>query len=365
MTELTPEPKPVQQRHWRNWLEHRLYQHANPLQQLLCRPWSALFNTVARQRQQRSLARAAAPAVPVIIIGNLHVGGTGKSPVVTRFATAYLEAGLRVGLLLRGYGAQTSKEPLFVTESSSVAICGDEALMHSNALARFGEQLQVVIDPDRQRGAYALAKAGVEVILADDGLQHYGLARDVEVVVVNAGLPLGPIATLPCGPLREPLQRLERVDKLLSQEQAPSAWLTVMPSLASKLCVYQTTTDMPVGILNHQAWPGSVRAKLVTSIARPERVVTSLAKFGIQVEAHCFADHQTLTQAMLEAIDDETCPLIMTSKDQVKVSAFTKPHWFVIPLKVEIPLELIHNLLELACNRCARRSHNSKRDNYA
>jgi tetraacyldisaccharide-1-P 4'-kinase len=166
----------------------------------LLRPLSVLFSVLAARRRQRQQAQQRKPGIPVVVVGNITVGGTGKTPVVRALAEALHSQGLRVGVLSRGYGGRAPAYPFDVLRDSDVGFTGDEAKLLRKYL-----QGPLMLDPDRSRGLKTLAESGrCDVIISDDGLQHYRLWRDIEIVMVDGQRGLGNGYCLPAGPLREP-----------------------------------------------------------------------------------------------------------------------------------------------------------------
>lgn len=183
-------------------------------------PWLALLRPLAALYRLAITRRAAAyrdgrrpvwrAEVPVVVVGNITLGGTGKSPLVAWLGRYLSEQGWRPGIVSRGYGGKAAGYPLRVLDDTPVAQCGDEPRM----LAR-QTGLPVVVDPDRPRGARMLCELGCDILISDDGLQHLALGRDIELVVVDGARGFGNGHCLPAGPLREPLTRLAQVDALL------------------------------------------------------------------------------------------------------------------------------------------------------
>ena len=181
---------------------------------MLLRPLECLYRRVVQGKRARFVAGEGeiyqAP-VPVVVVGNITVGGTGKTPMILWLIEHCRRSGLRVGVVSRGYGAKPPQLPWRVEADQSAAVAGDEPLL---IVQRCGVPL--MIDPDRSRAVKALlASEPLDLILSDDGLQHYRLARDLELVLIDAARGLGNRRCLPAGPLREPVERLHSVDALL------------------------------------------------------------------------------------------------------------------------------------------------------
>ncbi len=258
-------------------------------------------------------------AVPVIIVGNIFVGGTGKTPLVLWVVRFLKGLQRRPGIITRGYGGNAEKWPQLVGADSDPFTVGDEPVL----LAR-RSGCPVVAAPDRVRAAEALIQHhGCDVIVSDDGLQHYRLGRDMEVVVIDAARGLGNGHCLPAGPLREPGRRLRTVD-LVVANGGPSwfspYYFTLRLNAAHALVDLNRTRDL--------ADFNGMQVHAVTGIGSPDRFFAALERFGMEVIAHPFPDHHPFTAADIRFDDD--LPVMMTEKDAVKCTAFAADrHWCV------------------------------------
>jgi len=249
-------------------------------------------------------------SVPVIVVGNITVGGTGKTPLVVWLAGFLRQQGMRPGIVLRGYKGQASDWPQSVTPSSDPALVGEEAVL----LARRGA-CPVVADPDRVRGAQRLINEhGCDVILSDDGLQHLRLARDLEIAVIDGERRFGNGFCLPAGPLREPVSRLRRVDiRVVNGSARPDDFS--MSLAETGLCrVNAPAMHMPLASLTGK----TVHA--VAGIGHPGRFFNHLRRLGIEVVEHAFPDHHRFVPQDIRFGDAR--PVIMTEKDAVKCERF-------------------------------------------
>jgi len=313
--------------------------HGSPWLQLL-RPLSYLFQWRVVQRRKRYLdgRRAAWRApVPLIVVGNITVGGVGKTPLVARLAQLLIAQGYRPGIISRGYGSQAPYYPFAVDASQSAKVCGDEPLM----LAR-RTGCPVVIAADRCAAArHLLANYDCNLLLSDDGLQHYALARDVEIAVVDGQRRLGNRLCLPAGPLREPVQRLTTVDFVVINggEALPgvadSVPMTLKPGDLVNLCTGQL---LPAAGLVAQ---GEVDA--VAGIGNPERFFSTLRSLGYHFRPHRFADHHAYRPQELSF--NEELPVIMTEKDAVKCVAFAKQNYWYLKVDAHLPRSFDEALL--------------------
>lgn len=290
---------------------------------LLLRPLEWLYRAVVQRKRQRFLAGQSpsyrAP-VPVIVVGNITVGGTGKTPLILYLIEHCRARGLRVGVVSRGYGAQPPSVPWRVTAEQSADEAGDEPLL---LVQRSGVAL--MIDPDRARAVQALLSAEpLDLILCDDGLQHYRLARDLELVLIDAVRGLGNGRCLPAGPLREPQARLQSVDAVLfngaSVDSAEGFGFTLQPTaLVNVASGERQSLDVFA--------PGQA-IHAVAGIGNPQRFFRTLEALNWRPIAHAFADHATYSAASLEF--SPSLPLLMTEKDAVKCRAFAQSDWWYL-----------------------------------
>ncbi len=259
------------------------------------------------------------PGVPVVVVGNITVGGSGKTPLVAHLV-AYLQAhGHRPGVVARGYGGQTGPARRVDADADPTDV-GDEAVLLA---IRCG--CPVAIGADRVAAARELA--GVcDVIVADDGLQHYALARDIEIAVVDGDTDLGNGRLLPAGPLREPVSRLARVD-----------WVAVRDGERPGACRFGVRLGAPRRLVDGASeeglteWSGRV-VHAVAGIGVPERFFSQLEDVGLIVERHPFADHHRFRPSDLAFGDDQ--PVLMTEKDAVKCRRFDHARLWSVPAEV-------------------------------
>lgn len=306
---------------WAERLVNAWYQGHPAL--LLLRPLEWLYRAVVQRKRQRFLAGQSpsyrAP-VPVIVVGNITVGGTGKTPLILYLIEHCRARGLRVGVVSRGYGAQPPSVPWRVTAEQSAREAGDEPLL---LVQRSGVAL--MIDPDRARAVQALLSAEpLDLILCDDGLQHYRLARDLELVLIDAVRGLGNGRCLPAGPLREPQARLQSVDAVLfngaSADSAEGFGFTLQPTA---LVNVTSGERQPLDLFA----PGQA-VHAVAGIGNPQRFFRTLEALNWRPIAHAFADHATYSAASLDF--SPSLPLLMTEKDAVKCRAFAQPDWWYL-----------------------------------
>lgn len=305
----------------------RAWYQGHPALGLLA-PLEVLYRRVARRKRERFLAGLGSiqrAPVPVIVVGNLTVGGTGKTPMILWLIGHLRARGLKVGVVSRGYGATPPSLPWRVRASDTAAVAGDEPLL---IVQRTGVAL--VTDPDRGRAVERLlAEESLDVILSDDGLQHYRLARDLELVMVDAARGFGNGRCLPAGPLREPLERLAEVDAVIHNgaavDPADGFGLTLQPSALVNLRSGETR---PLDF-----FPPGQRLHALAGIGNPGRFFATLEGLHWQPLPHAFADHATYSAADLTFTP--ALPLVMTEKDAVKCRSFAAADWWYLAVDAQ------------------------------
>lgn len=299
------------ERHWRR--DSFVSRLLLPLALLYCG-----IVTLRRLLYRRGWRRAQSFPVPVIVVGNITVGGTGKTPLVLWIVRFLKERGWRPGIVTRGYGGQAGTWPQVVTPDSDPAAVGDEAV-----LLACRSEVPVVADPDRPRGVGRLVAQACDVVVSDDGLQHYRLARDIEIAVVDGARRFGNGRCLPAGPLREPLARLREVDVRVVQGAAGAGeWaMSLAPVEFRQVRVPQRRVAL-------DAFRGkTVRA--VAGIGYPPRFFALLRTLGIEPIEHAFADHYRFRSEDFRFAAGHD--VIMTEKDAVKCRSFaTDAMWSLV-----------------------------------
>ena len=270
--------------------------------------------------------------VPVVVIGNITVGGSGKTPLTIALATELAARGWRPGIVSRGYGASaTHARP--VPRGASARDVGDEPLL----LARTG--LPVWVGADRAATARGLIAAHPQcnVIITDDGLQHYALARDVEIAVIDASRELGNGWSLPAGPLREPASRLDGVDAIVRLAAAPRAPARreFTMTLAGERFVRVNAPALDTDV---NAFRGA-GVHAVAGIGNPQRFFDHLQSLGIAATCHAFPDHHRLTAAELALPGARA--ILMTEKDAVKCASFADDRCWALPVRAVLEPELV------------------------
>jgi tetraacyldisaccharide 4'-kinase len=310
---------------------------------VLLTPVSLVFRMAVRLRRlayQSGLGRSHRLAVPVIVVGNITVGGTGKTPLVAWLANYLKERGFRPGIVSRGYGGRATSWPQQVRPDSDPGIVGDEAVLLAGLTT-----CPMAVAPKRVVAARALLEnSQCDVILSDDGLQHYALQRDVEIAVIDGIRRFGTGFMLPAGPLREPVKRLEEVDLVVVNGLGSGREHQMRVTLGDARSLLDENTSRELTAFRGQ----SVHA--VAGIGNPERFFQSLQQAGMVLERHVFPDHHHYVQSDMEFGDNN--PVIMTGKDAVKCREFASDrHWYV-PLSVHLPPAFCERLDELLDARC-------------
>lgn len=320
------------------WLQRAWYGRARGA--FLLWPLEWLFRAVAALRRtafRSGLARTGWVDAPVIVVGNIVAGGSGKTPLAGWLAKRAQAGGLRPAIVSRGYGGSEPEAPIAVTPTSAASVVGDEPLM----LAR-ETGLPVYVSRDRLAAASHAVAQGADLVIADDGLQHYGLGRDVEIAVVDAARGHGNGHCLPAGPLREPVSRLDRVDLVVHANggEAPTYTLAV-----------EAAVNAESGERRPLAAFAGAPAHVVAGIGHPERFHDALSRFGIDVRPVAVPDHGKLVPDALSP--DDALPVLMTSKDAVKYAGLGARHW-VVPATVTLTdadADAIAGMLALAQRR--------------
>ena len=296
-------------------------------------PLSLLFHlvmTVRRALYRLRVLPVSRMAVPVVVVGNINAGGSGKTPLVLWIVEYLQAAGHRPGIVSRGHGGRIAarrESAVEVSTASDPATVGDEPLL----LARRAH-CPVWVGADRAAACRALLVHHPEcdVVVLDDGLQHYALARDVEIAVVDSrGFGNGHL--LPAGPLREPVSRLSTVDAVVyhggSGSQGPRGFSMRLEGV--------TFVNLANGSRATGAGSlGSKRIHAVAGVGDPPRFFRHLEALGFDVLAHAFADHHAFAAA--DFAFDDRLPVVMTEKDAVKCTGFAEPHFWMLPVRAEL-----------------------------
>jgi tetraacyldisaccharide 4'-kinase len=307
----------------RAWLESVWYGAEPPL--LPLRTFAAFYGGFAAVLAARKRRRARRLPVPVIVVGNITAGGTGKTPLVIHLIEILRRRGLRPGVVSRGYGGRAPRYPLRVTASTDTQHSGDEP-----ALIARRSGVPVAVAPDRVAAAKLLLdEGGVDVLIADDGLQHYDLARAAEICVVDGARGLGNGRLLPAGPLREPPARLDSVDLIVVNG---GGWRPARSAGVPIIDMHMTIAEA-VALADGRRRPLAdfmgKQVHAVAGIGNPERFFASLRQKGINVLPHPFPDHHRFSAVDVNFPGEH--PMLMTEKDAVKCRSFACDDGWEVP----------------------------------
>jgi tetraacyldisaccharide 4'-kinase len=302
---------------------------------LLLVPLSWLFRFVVALRRlayRIGLLRSHRVARPVIVIGNITVGGTGKTPFTSWLAEQLERRGVRVGIVLRGYGGSSREWPRHVTNATPWSEVGDEAALYARSTSAI-----VVAGPDRVADARLAISLGAQIVLSDDGLQHYRLRRDAEILVIDAQRGIGNARLLPAGPLREPRGRMTNVD--LQVVTRRFAGRTEAVAYGTSMAIVATASlSHARSLISDEAQELSAftarPVHAVAAIGHPEAFFQVLRSFGLDVREHAYPDHAVFRREQIAFADG--LPVLMTEKDAVKcIDIADERHW-AVPLRLQV-----------------------------
>ena len=316
------------------WIHRVWYEGA--ITGLVLLPLSGLYWLITKLRAllfRRGVFRSYASDVPVIVVGNITAGGTGKTPTVIWLVEKLRAKGFTPGIVSRGYGGSKSGTSMRVDRDSDAAVAGDEPVL----LARRA-RCPVAVDSDRVRAAAMLVEDGVNVIIADDGLQHLRLQRDYEICVVDGERGMGNGRLLPAGPLREPAERLESVDQVLVNGATEIPNAIAFELLATDASRLNGSLARPLQRFK------DMTVHAVAGIGNPHRFFDLLRAYGIQVIEHSFPDHAAITKSQIEFGDDFN--IFMTEKDAVKLGRNLPDKFWFVPVDLNMDPLKANDLIE-------------------
>lgn len=313
---------------------------------LLLLPFSWLYGLITsliRFSYRSGLRSAWRSPVPVVVVGNLTVGGNGKTPIVIWLVEQLKQRGLRVGVVSRGYSGKSDIYPLILSHDTRSEQAGDEPVLIFQRT-----NVPVAVSPKRSEAIRALLeKHELDLLITDDGLQHYALKRDFELVVIDGVRRFGNASLLPAGSMREKSTRLNSVDAIIingGRAQKGEIPMQLRPGQAINL---MTGEKKSVEALT------SVIA--MAGIGHPERFFVMLTQLGVNIiKKQIFSDHQHYTLSMLLPLATEKQSLCMTEKDAVKCRAFAQPHWWYLPVNADLPSVQSKKLLTSIAALCHR-----------
>jgi len=285
---------------------------------------------VNKKRRQFLSAEKTHTVKPVVVVGNITVGGTGKTPLVQALVTHLKQQGIRPGIISRGYGAQVEDYPHLISADDSSAVVGDEPYMLFRSLG-----VPVVIDPKRKQALEFISNMEVDVILSDDGMQHYDLPRDIEICVLDGVRNVGNGCLLPVGPLREPVSRLKAVDFALYSglkektnqfDFRPVAWVSVKSGEECPLDEFH----VEAGVL------------AIAGIGNPQKFSATLSSLGIACPLKPFPDHYAYG---VEDFKDLPGQVLMTEKDAVKIMPFAHDNMWYLKIQAQLHVAFIEQFM--------------------
>jgi tetraacyldisaccharide 4'-kinase len=291
-----------------------------------------LLITLRRMLYRIGVLRTRKAGVPVIVVGNITAGGTGKTPTTIWLARALHDRGFSPGIVSRGYGGSKSGASMRVDAESDPAVVGDEPVLIAMRTA-----CPVVVDADRIRAATMLVDDGADLIIADDGLQHYALDRDYEICVVDGSRGLGNGLLLPAGPMRETTSRIDEVDQVLLNgrlRREPESLPAGMQNAINFQLVAHEACRLNSSLTRQIDKFSGTTVHAVAAIGNPARFFDLLRSHGIQVIEHAFADHATLDASELDFADE--FDILMTEKDAVKFGPRMPDRFWYVPVELEI-----------------------------
>lgn len=320
-----------------NWLE-QIWYASRPVERTLLWPLSQVFCYLAKQRRIKQTAEQKTTNMPLIVVGNIAVGGTGKTPLTIYLAQLLQKQGYRPGIVSRGYGAHPDKTMIRpVTYRNKPVDVGDEALLMATRT-----HLPVVVGIQRTRAVeYMVTEYDVDIILSDDGLQHYRMGRDVEIAVVDGERRNGNGLCLPAGPLREKAERLKECDFVVVNGEAQSGEYAM-----------QVTGERLVAVADHECSQvlsdlAGQQVHVVTAIGNPQRFLSALESAGLVCSKHLYPDHYLFQVEDFEF--DDGLPVLMTEKDAVKCQQFAaekiKNCWY-LPVDAQLSDDFEREFLE-------------------
>lgn len=320
---------------------------------VLARLLAPLYGAVIGLRRalyRRGWKRSRQIPVPVIVVGNITAGGTGKTPLTIALVQKLREAGWKPGVASRGYGRDDAASARWITADIAIELGGDEPVLIAHKTG-----VPVRVDRDRVAAATALVAAGCDIVVCDDGLQHYRLGRDIEIEVVDAQRRYGNGRLLPAGPLREPASRAQDCDFRVVNLGQASDVLATIPEPGFGEWSMRLRIDGALPLKGGRERPlqsfAGQRVHAVAGIAHPQRFFEMLRVRGIGVVPHAFPDHHRYQAADLSFGSE--LPVLMTEKDAVKCHAFATGWHYSVPLQAELPAAFWVALLDRV-NKLAR-----------
>ncbi len=312
---------------------NNLWQKRTLLNYLLL-PLAFLFKMISLLRKFYLQFKSVKSHVPIIVVGNISVGGNGKTPVLIALANYLTAKDFKVAIISRGYQSKTKEFPKLCHAQSCAILCGDEPVMIARKTL-----LPVMIDPNRPRAIKALIKQGkYDVILSDDGLQHYAMARDIEICVIGSKQALGNKFLLPAGPLREPISRLQKVDFVIGDNSLAQVDFAAKVSNDGFYSINNLQQEISLDFFKNK------KIYAVSGIALPERFHNALSEMNLNFEIKSFPDHYNFKLDDFKFLTDDI--ILMTEKDHVKCNNLNLKNAYFLKIKVELEQSFLLQLFE-------------------
>ncbi len=312
-----------------SWLQQRLesiwYQKkTSDLFFYLLLPLSSLFCFISQRRRKKLTQQQVKLDIPIIIVGNISIGGTGKTPLVLRLTELLINEGYKPAIITRGYKGTSQQWPLLVTPDTATQLAGDEA-----KLMAIRSKVPVIAGADRLADIqWVTQNTDCNIIISDDGLQHYQMPRDIEIVVIDAQRRFGNGKCLPAGPLREKTSRLKECDFLVSNGHPALDNESLMQVSGSYLVNLKTNEQKPITSFES--------VQIVTGIGNPQRFINTLASTGLYIiDKKLFADHHHYVEADFSN-QFKNIATVMTEKDAVKCTQLELDNCWYLPVKAKL-----------------------------
>lgn len=326
-----------------------------PLSKLVC--WEANRRYLQFLESPSSARQTSAT---VVVVGNLVVGGTGKTPFIVWLVSELKKQGYNVALLSRGYGAKNAQWPCLVNAQTHPKDAGDEPVMLAQQTGCL-----VAVSPKRVEALQLLnQQEKFDFIISDDGLQHFALARDIEVVMIDAERQFGNGFCLPAGPLREPLKRIARVDYSvwnglsLETEIPELGYLQKSPyRMLLQPLKFHSLTDTELTLTPDEFVKRYAKVYAIAGIGNPQRFFNTLEGLGLDVISQPFADHHDFTDSDFnDLVKDATKPLVMTQKDAVKCAQLdnSAENWWYLEVAPQCDSQLVNSIVDKHLLRLAK-----------
>ena len=331
-------PYQYEQEKQSGFLENSWYRKSNWL--FLLWPISLITRFMSSRKRKRYLMgalKAWKPDIPIIVVGNIVIGGTGKTPLVIWLAKSLLKLGYKPGIVSRGYGGRAKQYPLLVNSTTPVTDSGDEPYIIAT-----NTNCPVVVSPNRVQAAKKLVTdTDCDVIISDDGMQHYQLDRDIEIAVFDGLRGAGNKLCLPAGPLRESLNRVEDVDFIVSSSK-PLDDLSIKEDYVMEYRPIKWIRISDDESFEPENWPLTRAVHAVAGIGNPSKFYNLLRSLGLQPIEHSFPDHYQFNKADLTFNDQ--LPIVMTEKDSVRCKAIDVKNIWYLKVEADIPDEFAEKI---------------------